>query len=58
MHRFVCVVDEPQDIYWYTQALYLNGQYPRAAHMIRLHQLDKVLTFTIISTLTDLETYK
>uniref|UniRef100_A0A2I3GJY0 Cell division cycle 16 n=1 Tax=Nomascus leucogenys TaxID=61853 RepID=A0A2I3GJY0_NOMLE len=34
--------EEPQDIYWLAQCLYLTAQYHRAAHALRSRKLDKV----------------
>ncbi|XP_055492604.1 cell division cycle protein 16 homolog isoform X1 [Leucoraja erinacea] len=34
--------EEPQDIYWLSQCLYLTAQYHRAAHAIRSRKLDKL----------------
>ncbi|EPY86952.1 cell division cycle 16-like protein [Camelus ferus] len=33
--------EEPQDIYWLAQCLYLTAQYHRAAHALRSRKLDK-----------------
>ncbi|XP_063474596.1 cell division cycle protein 16 homolog isoform X2 [Symphalangus syndactylus] len=34
--------EEPQDIYWLAQCLYLTAQYHRAAHALRSRKLDKL----------------
>ena len=34
--------EDPQDIYWLAQCLYLTAQYHRAAHALRSRKLDKV----------------
>ncbi|CAG07287.1 unnamed protein product [Tetraodon nigroviridis] len=34
--------EEPQDIYWLAQCLYLTSQYHRASHAIRSRRLDKL----------------
>ncbi|EDL22162.1 CDC16 cell division cycle 16 homolog (S. cerevisiae), isoform CRA_c [Mus musculus] len=34
--------EEPQDVYWLAQCLYLTAQYHRAAHALRSRKLDKV----------------
>ncbi|KAE8625529.1 hypothetical protein XENTR_v10006306 [Xenopus tropicalis] len=34
--------EEPQDIYWLAQCLYLTAQYHRASHALRSRKLDKV----------------
>lgn len=40
----VCVcarTEDPQDIYWLAQCLYLTSQYHRASHALRSRKLDK-----------------
>uniref|UniRef100_A0A2K6G135 Uncharacterized protein n=1 Tax=Propithecus coquereli TaxID=379532 RepID=A0A2K6G135_PROCO len=34
--------EEPQDVYWLAQCLYLTAQYHRAAHALRSRKLDKL----------------
>ncbi|KAH0502455.1 Cell division cycle protein 16-like protein [Microtus ochrogaster] len=34
--------EEPQDVYWLAQCLYLTAQYHRAAHALRSRKLDKM----------------
>lgn len=37
--------EDPQDIYWLAQCLYLTSQYHRASHALRSRKLDKVIAF-------------
>uniref|UniRef100_A0A8C8DDQ2 Cell division cycle protein 16 n=1 Tax=Oncorhynchus tshawytscha TaxID=74940 RepID=A0A8C8DDQ2_ONCTS len=37
--------EDPQDIYWLAQCLYLTSQYHRASHALRSRKLDKCLCF-------------
>lgn len=36
------LTEDPQDIYWLAQCLYLTAQYHRASHALRSRKLDKV----------------
>lgn len=40
---FVWNTEDPQDIYWLAQCLYLTSQYHRASHALRSRKLDKVI---------------
>lgn len=39
--------EDPQDIYWLAQCLYLTSQYHRASHALRSRKLDKVTNFSL-----------
>uniref|UniRef100_A0A665VLI8 Uncharacterized protein n=1 Tax=Echeneis naucrates TaxID=173247 RepID=A0A665VLI8_ECHNA len=39
---------DPQDIYWLAQCLYLTSQYHRASHALRSRKLDKVIVVCLI----------
>ena len=34
---------EPKDVYWQAQCMFLLGEYHRAAYIIRVRELEKVL---------------
>ncbi|XP_042316286.1 cell division cycle protein 16 homolog isoform X1 [Sceloporus undulatus] len=41
-HGVWLFLEDPQDIYWLAQCLYLTAQYHRAAHALRSRKLDKL----------------
>uniref|UniRef100_A0A3Q3GCC0 Cell division cycle 16 homolog (S. cerevisiae) n=1 Tax=Labrus bergylta TaxID=56723 RepID=A0A3Q3GCC0_9LABR len=48
--------EDPQDIYWLAQCLYLTSQYHRASHALRSRKLDKV-TYKVIRVVVDMCKY-